>query len=345
MSCRRRRAHDGDQADRGVAQQRRDRSASSSSRPTSSTSGGAPAARRRAPAAARALGGLERGVLGEDRRLQPLQLGARLEPQLVDQRRAGAAVGVERVGLAARAVEGEHEVGVQALAVRVLGDQRLQLGDRVAVAAEREVELQPVLERGQPHAVEPRALGLRRGRAARRRPAPGRGTGRGRRAAPPRRLPGRRRRAGGGRRPGGARSARGPAPRAPARPRSRPAASRSAALRRAPAAAGRRAPAAPWPRWRAGCSPHSSSIRRSAETTPCAVLEQQDGEQRAALGPGDGDLPAGPGHPQRSQDPELHRLTAALPPACRCSRTCRPCTSTTTSGRRATMIAERATWT
>ena len=45
----------------------------------------------------------------------------------------------------------------------MLGDQRLQLGDRVPVAAEREVELQPVLERGQPHALEPRALA---GRAA-----------------------------------------------------------------------------------------------------------------------------------------------------------------------------------
>ena len=91
--------------------------------------------------------------------LEPLELGAGLEPELLDERGAGAAVGVERLGLAAGAVEGEHQVGVQALAVRVLGDQRLQLGDHGAVAAEREVELQPVLERGQAQAVEPRALG------------------------------------------------------------------------------------------------------------------------------------------------------------------------------------------
>ena len=64
--------------------------------------------------------------------LEPLQLGARVQAEVLDERVAGAAVGVERVGLAAGAVEGEHQLGVEALAVRVLGGQAFELGDELA---------------------------------------------------------------------------------------------------------------------------------------------------------------------------------------------------------------------
>ena len=83
--------------------------------------GGAAPARRRVE--------LERRVVGEDRGLQALELAARVEPEVLDQRVAGAPVGLQRVGLAAGAVEREHQLRVQALAVRVLGGQALQLAD------------------------------------------------------------------------------------------------------------------------------------------------------------------------------------------------------------------------
>ena len=44
--------------------------------------------------------------------------------------------------------------------MRVLGDQRLELADQLGVAAEREVGLDPLLERRQPQVLEPAALGL-----------------------------------------------------------------------------------------------------------------------------------------------------------------------------------------
>ena len=69
-----------------------------------------PATRASAAAAARAPHGLrlgrrgqvERRVLREDLLVQPLQLGARLDADLLDERRARGAVGLQRLRLAAR---------------------------------------------------------------------------------------------------------------------------------------------------------------------------------------------------------------------------------------------------
>jgi hypothetical protein len=234
-------------------------------------------------------------------------------------------------------------VGVQALAVGVPGDQRLQLRDRLRVAAQCQVELQPVLERGEPHALEPRRLG---------------------RGAPEQLDIGQRRAAeqleagaqlrGGGRLVAGRAQAAGVvevalealeverAGRQLDRVAAGPGGDRLSLPQLLPQlgdvhlerldGGGRRMLAPQLVDQAVG--------RHDA----VAVLEQQHGEQRAPLGPGDRDLPAGPDDPQRPQDPELHRLTAALPPSCRHSRTCRPWSSTT-FGRRATMIADRASWT
>ena len=95
------------------------------------------AGRRGRTRSRRPAGPFERRVLGEDRRLEPLQLVTRDEPELVDQGRAHAPVGLERVGLPPRAVEREHELSVQLLAVRVLGRQRLELPDDRGMTAER----------------------------------------------------------------------------------------------------------------------------------------------------------------------------------------------------------------
>jgi hypothetical protein len=59
---------------------------------------------------------LERLVVPEDRRLELLQRLARLEAQLVDQHRTGVAVRGERLGLAAGAVEREHQQEARRLA-------------------------------------------------------------------------------------------------------------------------------------------------------------------------------------------------------------------------------------
>ena len=65
---------------------------------------------------------------------------------------------VERLRLPARAVEREHQLAAQPLAVRVLRDQRLELADQLGVAAEREVGLDPLLERRQPQILQPPGL-------------------------------------------------------------------------------------------------------------------------------------------------------------------------------------------
>ena len=80
---------------------------------------------------------VEARVLGEDLLLQALELGAGLDPDLLDQRLARLAVGLERLGLAPVAIEGEHPLRVQALSQRLLGDQGLEPGDRLGVAPGR----------------------------------------------------------------------------------------------------------------------------------------------------------------------------------------------------------------
>ena len=114
--------------------------------------------RQAAPAAGRKL---ELRVVDEDRPLQPLQGETGLEAELLVEQPACVAVGLERRRLAAGAVQGEHQLSPQALAERLRGDDRLQLGDELAVAAEREVGVDPVLERGEPQLREAGGLGRR----------------------------------------------------------------------------------------------------------------------------------------------------------------------------------------
>ena len=85
---------------------------------------------------------IERGILAQDRLLQAPQLGSRLQPQCLDERVAGVAERVERLGLPARAVKGQHQQRPEALAQRVLVDQRAQPADRLAVAPGVEVVLE-----------------------------------------------------------------------------------------------------------------------------------------------------------------------------------------------------------
>src|SRR6187551_3294721 len=82
----------------------------------------------------------------EDRSLEALELIVRLEPELLGQQPPARAVDLERVRLAAAAVEREHQLAPQTLAQGMLGDAGLELGDDRAVASELEHRLESPLE-------------------------------------------------------------------------------------------------------------------------------------------------------------------------------------------------------
>ena len=67
----------------------------------------------------------ERVVLAQDRGLELAELRAGIDAELLDESLARGAVGGERIGLAARAVEREHELRAGALAQRLGLDERL----------------------------------------------------------------------------------------------------------------------------------------------------------------------------------------------------------------------------
>jgi hypothetical protein len=81
--------------------------------------GEAPGLRMHRPAA------FQPGVVGEDRRLKPLQLGARLDPELSHQYPAGTREDLQRLGLAAGSVQGDHQLAPPPLAQRLLPDHGL----------------------------------------------------------------------------------------------------------------------------------------------------------------------------------------------------------------------------
>ena len=88
-------------------------------------------------------------ILVEHLAFECLQLGAGLDSETLDERFARGAVRGERIGLPPRPVEREHLLRSEALAVRVLHHERVQLMDQVGVAAERQVRVDPILERSQ----------------------------------------------------------------------------------------------------------------------------------------------------------------------------------------------------
>ena len=211
----------------------------------------------------------------EDRPLELLQLDPRLEPELVGQERPRPPIDVETLRLTARPVEGEHELRAEALAVRVLGDQGLELGDERELTAERELGVDPLLDRRQPQLLEP--LRPRHARTARTRDrrAAARPTTPPRRGTTPPQRRRRRPRAPRGRPPRAARTARGRARRARRAGGSRERARRAAARRPRPAPSTLRSRET-WLRsaWSAEftlCSANSSPISRSRETTRFAL--------------------------------------------------------------------------
>ena len=130
--------------------------------------------------------------MAQDLPLELLQRRRRLDPERVDERAPQRPVGLERLLLAACAVEDEHAQRVQALAQRVLGDQGVELGREAgacARAAGRRRCGPPAHRAAAPAGARPR--GRRRARRRGRRAAR-HATGRARRAAAPRPAPRRR---------------------------------------------------------------------------------------------------------------------------------------------------------
>jgi hypothetical protein len=72
---------------------------------------------------------------------------------------AGVAIDLEGFGLTSAAIQRQHQLGAQALAVRMLTRQPGQLGDQLGVSPEGEVGGDPGLDRSQPALLED--LGLR----------------------------------------------------------------------------------------------------------------------------------------------------------------------------------------
>ena len=98
-----------------------------------------------------------------------------LDAELVDERPARGLVRLERLGLAAAAVQRKHQPAVHALPERLLGDEHLELAHDVGVVAGGEIGVKPPLDRDEPQLLQPgeRALGERLvGEVGQRRPSP-----------------------------------------------------------------------------------------------------------------------------------------------------------------------------
>ena len=124
-----------------------------------------PGARRAARAAARSA--LDAGrrpqglVLPQDRALELLQLRSRLEAELVHEQAPRLVEDLQRLRLAPRPVEREHQLGPRPLSVRVPGDQDFEVGHDVGVPADLQLGVHEVLARRELELLEPSDLGRR----------------------------------------------------------------------------------------------------------------------------------------------------------------------------------------
>ena len=119
--------------------------------------------------------GGDRRVVREDRLLEPPKLGPRLEAELVGEHTPRLLERLERIRLAAAAVQRQHQLPPQPFAVGVVREGRPERRRELPVLAEREPDLEVLLERVDVQRLEPACLGAeprRAGQALQRRPAP-----------------------------------------------------------------------------------------------------------------------------------------------------------------------------
>ena len=100
----------------------------------------------------------------EDRALEALQRRARLDAELVDEGATGLAEDGQRFGLPTGPVERRHQTRHQTFPQRMLGNAGPQLRDELTVAPQREVGLDPELERRETDLLESGDRGLREAR-------------------------------------------------------------------------------------------------------------------------------------------------------------------------------------
>jgi hypothetical protein len=89
------------------------------------------------------------GFLANDLACETLELLARLEAEILVERPARPLVELERLRLALRAIQSDHELGDEALPVRVRLDQPLELAYELAMAPLSEIRVDSDLERPQ----------------------------------------------------------------------------------------------------------------------------------------------------------------------------------------------------
>ena len=128
---------------------------------------------RRRGARRRRLRG-ERRVLLQDPALELTQTLRGLDAELVVELLPERLVRVERLGLAARPVERQHQLLPQPLPQGVARGERVELGNEHRMPAERQICVDPLLEEPEPHLLEPGGFGRRERlvQLGERRPAP-----------------------------------------------------------------------------------------------------------------------------------------------------------------------------
>ena len=95
------------------------------------------------------------GVLREDRALEFAQPLAGLDPELPDEDPAGVLIGLQRLGLPVAAVQSEHELRPEALPVRVLVDEGLELNHHLGVPRQSQLRVDQLLDGRHSQIVQP----------------------------------------------------------------------------------------------------------------------------------------------------------------------------------------------
>ena len=91
------------------------------------------------------LGGSQGVVLAQDLDLELAQVWRRIDAKLICQERADLAEAVQRVGLPARAIEGDHQLSPSTLTERLLAHEGLKIRDGLGVMAGREFRVDQIL--------------------------------------------------------------------------------------------------------------------------------------------------------------------------------------------------------
>ena len=99
--------------------------------------------------------------MGEHALLELRQRGRRVETELLDEYLAVVPQDAERVGVATGAVEGDHELGPERLARRVLVGEGLDLGDHLGRPAAGQLGVDEPLVGDEPQLFQPLSLRAR----------------------------------------------------------------------------------------------------------------------------------------------------------------------------------------